>query len=199
MLTKDLFAARLKELRMERNLTQRQLAEMMMVSNGTVGNWESGIRLPDITMLTRLAECLGVEPYVIMDLFHEADKPVNVIIVEDVPVILRGSLRMLEEAMPRADILGFNTSSSALDFAHSNRVFIAFLDIELDGEDGLRLGRKLTAINPRTNIIYLTCHTEYMDIALYDHCSGYITKPLTPERIRHELSNLRYPVRGLEL
>lgn len=61
MLTKELFGTKLKELRMERNLSQRQLAEMMMVSNGTVGNWESGIRLPDITMLTRLAECLGVE------------------------------------------------------------------------------------------------------------------------------------------
>ena len=61
MLTKELFGTKLKELRMERSLSQRQLAEMMMVSNGTVGNWESGIRLPDITMLTRLAECLGVE------------------------------------------------------------------------------------------------------------------------------------------
>ena len=199
MLTKELFGTKLKELRMERNLSQRQLAEMMMVSNGTVGNWESGIRLPDITMLTRLAECLGVEPYVIMELLREPDKPVNVIIVEDVPVILRGSIRMLETAMPGADIWGFDTSSAALDFAHSNRVSIAFLDIELDGEDGLRLGRKLTAINARTNIIYLTCHTEYMDMALYDHCSGYITKPLTPERIRHELTNLRYPVRGVEL
>jgi hypothetical protein len=36
-----------------------------------------------------------------------------------------------------------------------------------------------------------------MESALSDHCSGYILKPLTPEKIRHEISHLRFPIRGL--
>ena len=38
-----------------------------------------------------------------------------------------------------------------------------------------------------------------MTQAIYDHCSGYILKPLNRARVRHELANLRYPVRGLDL
>ena len=40
--------------------------------------------------------------------------------------------------------------------------------------------------------------TEYMKDALADHCSGYILKPLTPEKISHEIRHLRFPVRGLK-
>ena len=53
------------------------------------------------------------------------------------------------------------------------------------------------AINPRINIIFLTGHSEYTAEALALHCSGYILKPLTPEKIRQEIEHLRYPVRGL--
>ncbi len=48
------------------------------------------------------------------------------------------------------------------------------------------------------NIIFLTSHTEYMQAALTDHCSGYVLKPLTPEKIRHEIAHLRFPIRGLK-
>ena len=64
-------------------------------------------------------------------------------------------------------------------------------------EDTQALGRELTALDAHTNIIFLTSHTEYLETAAYDHCSGYIMKPLKPERIRHEIANLRFPVRGL--
>jgi hypothetical protein len=37
-----------------------------------------------------------------------------------------------------------------------------------------------------------------MKDALADHCSGYILKPLTPEKISHEIRHLRFPVRGLK-
>ena len=57
----------------------------------------------------------------------------------------------------------------------------------------------LLEIHPHTNIIYLTNYVEYMKQAIYNHCSGYILKPLSRERVRHELANLRFPVRGLDL
>ncbi|MBR0313482.1 MAG: response regulator, partial [Oscillospiraceae bacterium] len=85
-------------------------------------------------------------------------------------------------------------------YAHPNRVSIAFLDIEIDEElNGLELARKLLEIHPHTNIIYLTNYAEYMKQAIYEHCSGYILKPLSRERVRHELTNLRFPIRGLDL
>ena len=83
MLTTERFGSRLKELRMEKGLSQRQLAERMTVSNATIANWEVGKRLPDLTMLARLAECLGVEPSLLLDELHQPEGAPRVIVVED--------------------------------------------------------------------------------------------------------------------
>lgn len=192
------FARKLKKLRTANGLTQRQLADLLFVSNSTVANWETGIRMPDINMLARISRCLRIETSALLEeLYQDNKKNPVIIIVEDIPLVLRGSLHMLEHETKNVDILGFSKAGEALDYARNNHVDIAFLDIELPGENGLELGRSLTGLNPRINIIYLTSHTEYIEEAIYDHCSGYILKPLVPERIHHELANLRYPVGDL--
>ena len=198
MLKTDNFGKKLKELRMKKGYSQRRLAELMAVSNATIANWEVGKRLPDISMLSRLSECLEVDSYVFRDELRDGNEPPNVIVVDDVPVILRGIIRTLEEQLPGTEILGFRTGAEALEYAHANRVALAFLDIELSGENGVDLARQLKEIEGRVNIIYLTSHPEYAHAALETYCSGYILKPLTPEKLRRELANLRFPVRGLK-
>ena len=46
----------LKALRKEKNMTQEQLAEQLGVSNRTVSRWETGSNMPDISLLTEIAE-----------------------------------------------------------------------------------------------------------------------------------------------
>ena len=94
---------------------------------------------------------------------------------------------------------GFQTGREAIEFAHSNRIDAAFLDIELCGESGIETANSLTEIYSRINIIFLTGHSEYTRDALDMHCSGYILKPLTPEKIRKEIRHLRFPIRGLSV
>ncbi len=53
---KDIIATRRKEL----GYTQQQLAEKLNVSDKVVSKWETGRSLPDISMLTDLAEVLGI-------------------------------------------------------------------------------------------------------------------------------------------
>lgn len=193
------FANKLKKLRTDKGISQQQLADMMVVSRSAVSMWELGTRLPDVSMILRLADCLGVENRELLDIFQESEDETNIIIVEDVPLLLRGTIRMLQEELPGVSITGFSSGKEALQFAQHHSVSVAFLDIELDDHmDGLRLAGELTAINSQTNIIFLTSHAEYLQQAVYDHCSGYILKPLSRERIRHELNNLRFPVRGLD-
>ena len=50
----------LKLLRKEMNLTQEQLAEQLGVSNRTVSRWENGNNMPDISLLSEIAEFYDV-------------------------------------------------------------------------------------------------------------------------------------------
>jgi transcriptional regulator with XRE-family HTH domain len=54
------FAARLKTARINHGLSQEQLAEQLGVSNGAVGNWETGPTIPRPQMLRNIEELLGV-------------------------------------------------------------------------------------------------------------------------------------------
>lgn len=55
-----MFSLQLKKLRMNKGLSQRELASIFKVSTGTVGNWEVGTREPDYATLTRLANFFNV-------------------------------------------------------------------------------------------------------------------------------------------
>ena len=46
---------RLKELRLANNLTQADFAAAFNISQGTIGNWESGKRTPDIEMIIKIS------------------------------------------------------------------------------------------------------------------------------------------------
>ena len=57
---KNSFGCFLKEKRQEKNLTQKALSKMLFVSESTVSKWEKDIAHPDITLLPKLSEILGV-------------------------------------------------------------------------------------------------------------------------------------------
>ncbi len=48
------------ELRKEKGLTQKQLAEALNVTDKAVSKWERGLSFPDISMLEPISELLGV-------------------------------------------------------------------------------------------------------------------------------------------
>jgi transcriptional regulator with XRE-family HTH domain len=56
----DPIITELKDLRMKAGLTQRDLAERLYCSQAAVCSWECGGRTPDVAMLRRWAEALGV-------------------------------------------------------------------------------------------------------------------------------------------
>lgn len=64
----------LKKLRKEKNLTQEQLAEQFNVSGRTVSRWETGINMPDISILVNLAEFYNVSIPEIIDGERKSEK-----------------------------------------------------------------------------------------------------------------------------
>lgn len=54
------FGKFLKEKRQEKKLTQKELAKLLIISESAVSKWEKDVAHPDITLLPKLAEILGV-------------------------------------------------------------------------------------------------------------------------------------------
>ena len=188
-----LFAETLRKLRTERGLSQRELAKRMYVTRSTIARWENSSRLPDAAMISRVAQCLGVEVGTLLSAAAESDESPNVIMVDDRKIVLSGGLPVLEEVLPNATIVGFTRPSEAVEYSRGSRVALAFLDIELGKTSGLDLCRTLLGINPRTNVVFLTAYAEYSLDAWSTGASGFMVKPITPEGVREQLEYLRYP------
>ena len=56
----QLFCERVKELRVENNLTQKQLAEKLQTTNSSVCDWEKGRSQPDLKTLANMAQLFQV-------------------------------------------------------------------------------------------------------------------------------------------
>lgn len=192
------FGESLRRLRMEKGLSQQRLSEILFVDRSTIVRWETGSRTPDVLLLSRIADALGVDVRLLLDAAAEsgAEKP-NVILVDDERIILSGSMPVLEAVMPEAAITGFTRPSDAIEFARSNRIALAFLDIEMGKVSGLALCRELLEISPRTNVVFLTAYAEYSFDAWDTGACGFLLKPLSAQSVRRQLDRLRYPVRGL--
>lgn len=60
----------IKHLRQQRNLTQKELASAMGITQGGIANWEAEVSLPGTRQLPQLAKVLGVP---IGELFAEEE------------------------------------------------------------------------------------------------------------------------------
>ena len=189
------FSDTLKKLRIKKGLSHQALADQLFVTRSTVVRWESGTRLPDAVMISRLAEALDADVNLLISASAESDGSTNVILVDDRKLILQGGLQVLEEILPHAAVTGFTDANVAIEYAKKNRVSLAFLDIELREMTGFELCRALLEINPRTNVVYLTAYSNYALDAWTTGASGFMLKPITPEGVREQLENLRYPFR----
>ncbi len=63
MTDKKAFGAYVRQKRMERGLSQRDVAEQLYVSEGAVSKWERGVSYPDITLISALCRILEVSEH----------------------------------------------------------------------------------------------------------------------------------------
>lgn len=57
------FGTFMKEKRLEKNLTQKELAKILYVTESAVSKWEKNVAHPDISLLPKLAKILGVSEH----------------------------------------------------------------------------------------------------------------------------------------
>ena len=82
------------------------------------------------------------------------------------------------------EIVKFNNPLDALGYVATNKVDIAFLDIEMPVITGLELAQRLTAINPNVRVIFATSYGNYALEAFGVDAVDYVMKPYEPEDIK---------------
>lgn len=190
---KHTFGEVLLKARKEKGMSQKQLADSVPVSRSSVANWEADRRLPNATIIAKIAEILEIDVTELLDAAKEDVTHPIVIIVDDNKIILTGGAPVIEKVLPNANVIGFNKPSQAIKFARENNISLAFLDIELGLSNGIDLCNALLEINPRTNVIFLTAYPEYSIDAWNTKASGFMVKPITIEGVQEQLKKLRHP------
>ena len=109
-----------------------------------------------------------------------------------------GALRLLEKSLravcPTDELRFFQDPGAAVADCRRDPPDVAFLDVNMPGITGLQVAKKLKAINPAINLIFVTGYSEYAAEAFAMRASGYLTKPVTTRDIKKELADLRNPV-----
>jgi two-component system, NarL family, response regulator DegU len=87
-------------------------------------------------------------------------EPLKLLVVDDHPIFLKGLIEVLQEELPKADLLAHKSSLSALASIKDRKPDIAILDLDMPEMNGLVLSAALRAEIPEIKIIMLTMHRE---------------------------------------
>ncbi|MBO4886899.1 MAG: helix-turn-helix domain-containing protein [Firmicutes bacterium] len=186
---------RIAKLRTENRISQKELADLLYVNQGTVSRWEKGTRFPEEDLIYKMAERFGVDPEVLLSASTERTP---VILLVDQEKELAKLVPLMEKLVPEAKIFGASSVKKVVQLVKDQYVRIAFLETEIGQEGGgLLLAEGLMRLVPEINIIFLTNSPAYMAKAFRMHASGYILKPAEEDDILHEVRHLRYPVKAL--
>ena len=110
--------------------------------------------------------------------------------VDDEPLMLSALTKAVQASADITAVADFTSCEDALDFVKSNRVDVAFLDINMRGMGGLSLAEKIIGIHPDCKIIFCTGYEEYAIAAFKLHASGYLLKPVSAEAVQAEIDHI---------
>ena len=118
----------------------------------------------------------------------------KVLLVDDETLQLLRLEQSVKNVIKDVESFSYTNPVLALRENRDEQIDIAFLDIEMPEINGIMLAKKLKKINPKINIIFVTAYNDYALEAMSLHASGYISKPVTEEKVQKEMEALRYPI-----
>ncbi len=118
----------------------------------------------------------------------------NIFVLDEEPLEAESLAEIIEKVIPEADVESFADGRECIRYAKIKAPDIVFLEIRMEPLSGLQAAQQLQKIYPLVNIIFVTEYDEYARDAMAMHASGFITKPVTEEKILFEYEHLRHPV-----
>ena len=87
-----------------------------------------------------------------------------IIAVDDERLAVESIIKSIRSVAPGAEVYGFRSGVSALDFLESHPVDVAFLDIEMRDMNGMDLAAQIRRRFPRMNIVFTEMSWKICDI-----------------------------------
>lgn len=114
----------------------------------------------------------------------------NLICVDDEPLILDDLVSICKEVEYVSSVKSFSKSKDALDFVMDpkNEVNVAILDIDMPEITGLELAKRMKAVRPKIDVVFLTGFSEFAVDAFKVRASGYLLKPVNKDDLVEELA-----------
>lgn len=118
----------------------------------------------------------------------------KLLLVDDEILALDALKSAVSNVLPEAVLYTFSKAEPAVEFAKTNKIDIAFLDIDMRIMNGLEMAKALQDIYSQINIIFVTGYAEYALEAFNLYASAYLTKPVAEDDILSAVKRLRYPI-----
>ena len=119
----------------------------------------------------------------------------TILAVDNENLVLNRLCRHIKQIKPDSLVVSFKNPADALAYMENHTVDVVFLEMMLQKMMGIELARQMQQINPHVNIIFTSSYSNYMYEAMSEiRCSGFIVKPVTTEKIKRELEDLRHPI-----
>ncbi|MDF2540516.1 MAG: response regulator transcription factor [Herbinix sp.] len=116
---------------------------------------------------------------------------IKVILVDDESGI-RKLLRKIIERKDDFNIVGETDNlNDAITLFTKTKAEVIFLDIEMNGTNGLDCAKIIADMDPKAKIIFATAHSEYRSEAFEVYAFDYLVKPFQVERVNQTLDRIK--------
>ena len=111
----------------------------------------------------------------------------RVICVDDEKLLADHVTKLCRDLPAIDEAVSFSNPFAALEWLDEHTADLALLDIDMPGMNGMELAVRIKEKRPQTAIVFLTGYSQYAVDAFRLHVSGYLLKPVDPERLKAEV------------
>jgi two-component system, NarL family, nitrate/nitrite response regulator NarL len=118
-----------------------------------------------------------------------ATEHINIIIVDDHPIVLEGMENILKN-MIGIDLIGKATNAmEAISLLRNHQIDLVITDINLPEISGIELCKKITTEFPKIKVIGMSTFQDkaYISEMIQNGALGYLTKSASPEEIENAI------------
>lgn len=112
----------------------------------------------------------------------------RIAVCDDEEAIVKETKRLIREWDPEVEVTWFSSGESLVENYEGYEAI--FLDIDMDGMNGIETGKAVRRMDKDTKIVYLTAYRDYVAGAFGVHAFQYLLKPVRKEKVWNVLEEI---------